>query len=91
MSLFGYFYNLNVTRETVLRVVSGLDTGFSGVSRRVRVSLSFLSFLLSPRAYLILSLYLICLSRTYQIHLLTFLPTVSSIPAAHEVITTLSI
>lgn len=23
MSLFGYFYNLNVTRETVLRVVSG--------------------------------------------------------------------
>ena len=71
MSLFGYFYNLNVTRETVLRVVSGLDTGFSGVSRRVRVSLSFLSFLLSflPAPILsylsILSVYLVPTRFTY--------------------------
>jgi hypothetical protein len=88
MSLFGYFYNLNVTRETVLRVVSGLNTGFSGVGA-FACPCRFFHFFFLPTPILsylsILSVYLVPTRFTYlrsylQYHL-----------SLHEVITTLSI
>jgi len=62
MSLFGYFYNLNVTRETVLRVVSGLNTGVSGVGA-FACPCRFVHFFFLPAPILsylsILSVYLV--------------------------------
>jgi len=78
MSLFGYFYNLNVTRETVLRVVSGLNTGFSGVGAFACPCRFFhFFFRFFPRLSYLISLSYLSIS--YLPDSLTYVPTYSII------------